>query len=276
MDNTTEKTQDTAQADLLLRPDGNPYKDEFGCQRRKLALEKQGKQVQVVDYKGGVALKIVGKTGRGQDQAGEGSVPPGSGQSGVAEHTSSGNGDPLSSKRRELAALDEELRLEEEIARKRARLQTLNRSNLPTNRPHRRSVSVRNRLVATQVPGMKRVFVNDSVDGRRIQDMEARGYNLVTDPDADSGIEVKGDPKIATRLGAAVSQVVGQDNAGRPVKAYLMEMPIEEYEAIQREKQDDIAQQERGLFRVPDGLRGMGNHPQLAMVPVGTEDEAQT
>ena len=121
---------------------------------------------------------------------------------------------------------------------------------------------------------MKRVYVNDSEYGLRIQDMEACGYNLVEDPNADAGIEVKGDPKIASRLGKAISQVVGADNANRPVRAYLMEMPLDQYEARQRDKQEEIAERERGLFRVPEGLRGMGAHPQITMVPVGQEDEA--
>ena len=104
--------------------------------------------------------------------------------------------------------------------------------------------------------------------------MEACGYDLVYDKNADAGIEVKGDPKIASRLGKAVSQVVGTDNANRPVRAYLMEIDQALYEQRQREKQEEISDHERGLMRVPDGMRGMGGHPQITMVPVGAEDEA--
>ena len=273
MDNNIQKTQDPAAAGLLLKPDGSPYRDENACLRRRKSEEAAGNVVQVVQYKDGVALRIIGKSGSDHRPGDEGSVSSASGST-AAPGASSGSSDPLEARRRELAAVDEELRIEEDLARKRDKLATLRRSNQPNNRPVRRSISVRNRLVAAQVPNMKRVYVNDSEDGLRIQDMEACGYNLVEDPNADAGIEVKGDPKIASRLGKAISQVVGADNANRPVRAYLMEMPLDQYEARQRDKQEEIAERERGLFRVPEGLRGMGAHPQITMVPVGQEDEA--
>jgi hypothetical protein len=69
-----------------------------------------------------------------------------------------------------------------------------------------------------------RRWVNDI--GGRAGEFEAAGYNFVAEADANS-----------SDVGSRISQVVGSQDNGQPMRAYLMEKPKEWYDEDQREKQ---------------------------------------
>ena len=80
------------------------------------------------------------------------------------------------------------------------------------------------KLRAPQREGYVRRWVND--DGNRIADATELAYDFVL----DTSIEGTGD-------GSRVSRLVGTKANGEPLRAYLMETPVEEYRAGLAEKE---------------------------------------
>lgn len=110
----------------------------------------------------------------------------------------------------------------------------------------------RNVLTASQRPGFKRRFVNDTKD--RIQEFKEAGYSIV-----EEKLQV-GDPKIGrpNQLGSSVSS---QGDGQRKV---LMEIPEEYYHEDYQAEQAKITQKENEIRRTmdkpgADGLVGQVN-----------------
>lgn len=85
------------------------------------------------------------------------------------------------------------------------------------------------KLLAPEKPGFVRRWVNDS--GNRIAQAEELAYEFVSDPSIKS-----------TDAGSRVSRVVGTQANGEPLRAFLMETPVKEYQAGLAEKEAHNAQ----------------------------------
>ena len=106
----------------------------------------------------------------------------------------------------------------------------------------RRRASVGGHAMKLQAPpraGFVRRWVND--DGNRIANAEELAYDFVT----DTSIQGTGE-------GSRVSRLVGTKANGEPLRAYLMETPIEEYEAGQSEKEAHNRQIDDAITRGED------------------------
>lgn len=106
----------------------------------------------------------------------------------------------------------------------------------------RRRASVGGHAMKLQAPtraGYVRRWVND--DGNRIANAEELAYDFVT----DTSIQGTGE-------GSRVSRLVGTKANGEPLRAYLMETPIEEYEAGQAEKEAHNRQIDDAITRGED------------------------
>jgi hypothetical protein len=86
------------------------------------------------------------------------------------------------------------------------------------------------KLAASSRPGMKSRWVND--DGGRLQQFEAAGYSFQTEDTTKTGSNA--DP------GTRISRIVGRDDHGNPVRAYLMEQTQENYDEDQKAKQRQL------------------------------------
>jgi len=80
------------------------------------------------------------------------------------------------------------------------------------------------KLDAPQRPGFVRRWFND--DGNRIAQAQELAYDHVTDPNIKS-----------SSSDTRTSRLVGTKANGEPLRAYLMETPVEEYEAGLAEKE---------------------------------------
>lgn len=89
------------------------------------------------------------------------------------------------------------------------------------------------KLDANQRPGFVRRWVNG--DEGRIMQMQELGYDFVTTDERTDG------------QGTRVSRYVGKDGDGKPVQAYLMETPKEEYEVGVAEKEEQLKPFEQAL-----------------------------
>lgn len=102
-------------------------------------------------------------------------------------------------------------------------------------------------------------FVND--DGGRVAQMSSQDdWDLVQGPSkavAESG----------TDLGASVSMVVGKDESGQPMRAYLMRKRKEWYDEDKAEAQALIDRKMQQIKRGPVPNEGIGADPGHSYVP---------
>jgi hypothetical protein len=101
------------------------------------------------------------------------------------------------------------------------------------------------KLTAPVREGFVRRWVND--DGNRIADAEELAYEFVSDPAIKSSGE-----------GSRVSRLVGTKANGEPLRAYLMETPVEEYQAGLREKAEHNAKIDEAIRRGVDPTGQIG------------------
>ena len=101
------------------------------------------------------------------------------------------------------------------------------------------------RLQAPERTGYVRRWVND--DGNRIAKSEELAYDFVT----DTSIEGTGE-------GTRVSRLVGTKANGEPLRAYLMETPVEEYQAGLAEKEAANRQIDDAINRGEDSTGQLG------------------
>ena len=108
----------------------------------------------------------------------------------------------------------------------------------------------RARLKAPERPGYKRRWINDDGKGRLQAALEG-GYTHVTDPNLKVG-EDGGGSATDTR----VSRIVGRAEGGKPLRAFLMEIPSKQYQADQASKQSALDEVDRAIRKgrvVADG-----------------------
>lgn len=124
--------------------------------------------------------------------------------------------------------------------------------------PRRQRIPVgvpRLKLNAPNKEGYVRRWVND--DNTRLQDFEAGGYSFVHNVQAG---DARGANDITAResVDSRVSRVVGKNEDGTPLRAYLMEIRKDWYDEDQRAKQARIDEQEAQMRR---GADSEGNQP---------------
>lgn len=119
----------------------------------------------------------------------------------------------------------------------------------PTPKTHRRARGSagghRLKLTAPQRPGFVRRFVNN--DPLRIAEMHKLGYDFAeADTDTDG-------------LGTRIERHVGKDAEGKPIKAFLMETPVDQYQIGVAEKEDGLKSFEEAIRRGADTTGLMPN-----------------
>jgi len=95
------------------------------------------------------------------------------------------------------------------------------------------------KLSAPKREGHERRWVND--DKNRIAEIEELGYTFVS----ETGIKTHSP-------GSRVSRLVGTKANGEPLLSYLMETPDELYAQGVSEKEDELRENERGMFETGD------------------------
>ena len=101
------------------------------------------------------------------------------------------------------------------------------------------------KLLAPSKPGHVRRWVND--DGNRIANAEELAYDFVSDPSIKSSDE-----------GSKVSRLVGTKANGEPLRAYLMETPVEEFQAGSDEKEAHNARIDEAIRQGVDTTGQLG------------------
>jgi hypothetical protein len=108
----------------------------------------------------------------------------------------------------------------------------------------------RPKLTVPARAGYKRRWVNDDGKGRLQAALEG-GYTHVTDPNLRVGDDGGGD-----RTDSRVSRIVGRGEGGKPLRAFLMEIPSELYKEDQASKQAALDEVDRAIRKgrlVPQG-----------------------
>lgn len=121
----------------------------------------------------------------------------------------------------------------------------------------------RSKLSVPQRTGYKRRWINDDGKGRLQAALEG-GYTHVDDPNLRVG-----EDGLADRPDSRVSRIVGRGEGGKPLRAFLMEIPSEMYHEDQKAKQSSLDQVDRAIRKgrlvadgqehryVPDGGRAI-------------------
>lgn len=99
----------------------------------------------------------------------------------------------------------------------------------------------RSKLTVPQRAGYVRRFVNDDGKGR-LQFALNGGYSHVTDPTLQVGEDGGGD-----KPDSRVSRIVGRAESGKPLRAFLMEIPSELYQEDQASKQAELDEVDRAI-----------------------------
>lgn len=99
----------------------------------------------------------------------------------------------------------------------------------------------RTKLTVPQRAGYRRRWINDDGKGR-LQAAANGGYTFVTDPDLKVGEDGGGD-----KPDSRVSRIVGRTQEGKPMRAFLMEIPRELYKADQTSKQSALDEVDRAI-----------------------------
>lgn len=99
----------------------------------------------------------------------------------------------------------------------------------------------RTKLSAPKRHGYQRRWVNDDGKGR-LQNAKAGGYTFVEDPDLRVG-EDDG----ASKSDSRVSRIVGRRDDGKPLRAFLMEIPSELFKQDQASKQAALDEMDRAI-----------------------------
>lgn len=99
----------------------------------------------------------------------------------------------------------------------------------------------RSRLTAPKRQGYERRWVNDDGKGRLQAALEG-GYTHVTDPNLRVGEDGGG-----SATDSRVSRIVGRGEGGKPLRAFLMEIPSEQYQEDQASKQAALDEVDRAI-----------------------------
>lgn len=117
--------------------------------------------------------------------------------------------------------------------------------NLPASKAERQKrvpLGVpRSKLSVPKRAGYERRWINDDNKGR-LQNALSGGYTHVVDPDLVVGEDGGGD-----RTDSRVSRIVGKRDDGKPMRAFLMEIPSELYKEDQASKQAALDEVDRAI-----------------------------
>lgn len=120
------------------------------------------------------------------------------------------------------------------------------------NRRRRASVGdLAMKLSAPTRPGFVRRWMNDAKN--RLAQAEELAYDFVT----DTGIQ-------SSDTGSRISRLVGTGENGEPLRAYLMETPVEEYQRGIDEREENHRQIEQAIIAGRDStgtLTGLNEDP---------------
>lgn len=124
------------------------------------------------------------------------------------------------------------------------------RQNAPTAkpRPKRTPIGDRNVLRVEPRKGYHYRWVNDDQDRQRVQKFLDAGYGFVTEP---VEIDADGEAGRPTQMGKRVCRSVGGG-----VKAYLMQIPQEFYEADQKRKSERVDESEEAIQATAKKVQG--------------------
>lgn len=127
------------------------------------------------------------------------------------------------------------------------------RSRIPMSVP-------RAKLHTPEIPGFHTHWLND-YPGRILQAMDA-GYSFV---DSDQAVitsnDLAGSPiGVGSDLGSRISVVVGKNEDGSPLRAYLMKIPNEYYKEDQTAAQDRVDQVHEAMRQGKQSVDGDGSH----------------
>lgn len=121
----------------------------------------------------------------------------------------------------------------------------------------------RSKLTVPKRAGFERRWVNEDGKGRLQHALEG-GYTHVVDPNLVVGEDGGGD-----KTDSRVSRIVGRAEGGKPLRAFLMEIPSEMYKEDQASKQAELDEVDRAIRKgrlrsdgdehryVPDEGRGI-------------------
>lgn len=108
----------------------------------------------------------------------------------------------------------------------------------------------RSKLTVPKRAGYVRRWINDDGKGRLQAALEG-GYAYVTDPELRVGEDGGGD-----KPDSRVSRIVGRGEGGKPLRAFLMEIPREQFKEDQASKQAALDEVDRAIRKgrlVPQG-----------------------
>lgn len=136
----------------------------------------------------------------------------------------------------------------------------------------------RAKLKTPQRQGYQRRWVNDTPG--RLQAAQEGGYTFVEDPDLRVG-EDDG----ASRSDSRVSRIVGRAEGGKPLRAFLMEIPSELFKEDQASKRHALDEMERAIRKgrvrsdgeehryVPDGGKAIRVQRETTRVPAASAED---
>jgi hypothetical protein len=136
----------------------------------------------------------------------------------------------------------------------------------------------RTKLTAPTRPGYQRRWINDDAKGR-LQHAKEGGYTHVEDPNLLVGEDGGGD-----KTDSRVSRIVGKRDDGKPLRAFLMEIPSELYKEDQASKQAELDEVDRSIRKgrlvsqgeehryVPDDGRGIRVDSEVKRSDAGRQD----
>lgn len=129
---------------------------------------------------------------------------------------------------------------------------------------------IRMKLNASRREGYHRHWINDSPG--RLDSAIDGGYTFVEETDR---VKVGQGQDLTQRVGldSRVSRVVGTAPDGSALRAYLMEIPQDQYDEDQEAKAADLALTEKELKRASHGKRNAGQDGDFIYAPAGNKFE---
>ncbi len=147
----------------------------------------------------------------------------------------------------------------------RGRNEDQNRSQrIPLGTPRRKLSLTPKQEAEMKFRGVVPRWINDR--GDRLNEAIKGGYTFERDPETAAAVGVGGGNDISAQPGldTRISRVVGVDDAGKLIRAYLMSVSKEFFDEDQKVIQDQILDQEKGMMR---GLDAKGKPVDGTYVP---------
>ena len=121
------------------------------------------------------------------------------------------------------------------------------KARIPLGSNRAKLALTKDRQAAMKARGVVPRWINDR--GDRLSEAEAGGYSFETDPSVAAAVGVPFDVGAKPGLDTRISRVVGVDESGKPIRAYLMSIPKELHEEDKKAQQRDIDKVEKGMLK---------------------------